>query len=779
MKRKLYYVLITFIIGLVFSLSGVSTLLAQETKAEEFTLEEITVTAAKRTENQQKVAIGMETISADQIKETGMNNLDQILNNVSNVIINKSQDGVRITIRGLADTGSAQHGMAVTMPTVAVNMDGVYSNRKDTSSGLFDLERVEVLYGPQSTLYASNSPGGIVNVVSANPKLDKYEFSGLMEYGNYNLLHTEGAMNAPISEKVALRAAFTTSIRDGYLSNGGDNEDSKSARLKLLYQFSDKLSFVLTGEESKSSTQRSGGVTSFYNGYYQGTPAVKVTDYWYTADVLPAPSTDINKKVTGRVEADLGFSTLSLLPSYSKRSGHMEERMEMAGEITLNKGDTSAIEKSIELRMASSSDFFFKWIAGFNYYKATNVQNSLGFDGSGNAKMSTIAATGDATIYQIGDVVQEFRNMDSVETAKAIFANITYPVTDTFRVTAGYRYSWDSVIMHNNETRGIRGGPDAGLLEFTPETFNDPYADPDYKVGVEYDLGANSMVYADYSTSYRVQAMGGGGPGTSSSQKKVPEKLKAYSAGTKNRFLDNKLQVNGSAFYYSYTGFKAGDMQTGWFGGEQNLDNPAYWTNAYTQNDPNSSQTGNGRMIGADVQTNLILSADDMLNLSVSYLKSEWTDLTFDYYYDYLITGVSGPPGSGYTRANIVPADTVSYNGKPMTMSPPWTISGSYSHNFNLPNGSYIKAQIDERYKTGYRMSWKDSDYPYNYQEACHITNLSAAYTNADGKWTLSAYVRNLENYAEKRAYMTPGGGAGITTLGSPRTYGGVLSVKF
>jgi iron complex outermembrane recepter protein len=765
MNKRLFLVFITLIIGFIFALSDVSALFAQETADDEFTLEEITVTAQKRTENQQKVPIAMETISADSIKEKGMNDLDEILNNVSNVIINKAQDGLRVTIRGLSDSGSAQHGMAVTMPTVAVNIDGVYSARKDTGAGLYDVDRVEVLYGPQSTMYASNSPGGIVNVVSANPKLDKYEFSGLLEYGNYNLLHTEGSMNAPLSEKLALRAAFTTSTRDGYLTNGGDNEDSKSARVRFLYQPLDTLSFVITGEDSKYSTQRSGGVASFYNGYYQ--TGEKVENYWYSADVLPAPTTSDSGQVTVRMDWDMGFASLTVLPSYIDRSGHMEERMAMGADVTINKGDTSAVEKNVELRMASSTDFtLFKWIAGFNYYDATNAQSSLAYNEDGTPKTSILWAT--------GEEVQEFRDMKSIETAKAAFANVTYPITDALRATGGYRYSWDTVDMQNNETRGIRGGAGTGSLELIYEDFQDVYSAPDYKLGLEYDLGSNSMLYADYSTSYRVQAMGGGGPGTGGSADKEPEKLKAYSVGAKNRFMDNKLQVNASAYYYDYTGFSAGDMQTGFFG---DPNDPNTWNNAYTQNDPNSSQTGDGRMYGFDLQTNLVMSANDLLNLSVSYLKSEWTDLTFDYYYDYLIVGVM--PGEPWGAENIVPADTVSYNGKPMTMSPPWSVTGSYSHNFNLPNGSYIKAQIDERYKAAYRLSWKDGDYPWNYQEACHLTDLTAIYTNSDGNWTLTGYVKNLENYAEKRMYMTPGGGQGITTLGSPRTYGGVLSVKF
>jgi iron complex outermembrane receptor protein len=114
-----------------------------------------------------------------------------------------------------------------------------------------------------------------------------------------------------------------------------------------------------------------------------------------------------------------------------------------------------------------------------------------------------------------------------------------------------------------------------------------------------------------------------------------------------------------------------------------------------------------------------------------------------------------------------------------MTMSPPWTITLSYSHNFNLSNGAIIKAQVDSRYKTDYHLSWKNGQSPWNYQESCHITNFSAAYTNPTGNWTLSTYVKNIEDYAEKRMYMSPGGGEGITTLGNPRTYGAVLSVNF
>jgi iron complex outermembrane recepter protein len=234
-KRRSFNAFLVLIVGLMFVFGDAFFVCAQETKSEEFTLEEITVTAQKRAENQQKVAISMEVISSADIKELGKTNLDEILTNVSSAIVQKAADGYRISLRGISDDSSASFGQSMATPTVAINTDGVYSNRKDTGSSLYDVERVEVLYGPQSTMYSSASPGGIVNVVTASPKLDRYEVSGSIESGSYSLLNLQGALNVPVAEQVALRASVQSSKRDGYLTGGGDNENSKSARLRALY----------------------------------------------------------------------------------------------------------------------------------------------------------------------------------------------------------------------------------------------------------------------------------------------------------------------------------------------------------------------------------------------------------------------------------------------------------------------------------------------------------------------------------------------------------------
>jgi len=750
-----------------FILGGISSVLAQEEASDEFTLEEITVTAQKRAENQQKVAIAMDVIVADELKSLGKTDIDEILSNVSSVMVQKSADGLRVSLRGYSDAAGTNFGQSTSTPVVAVNIDGVYSSRKDSGTSLYDMERVEVLFGPQSTLYASNSPGGIVNVETASPKLDKYEASGTLEYGNFNLLHTEGMVNVPISPIMSLRGAFQTKVHDGYISNGGDDEDSKSARLKALLQPSDKFSFTVTAELIKTTTHMSGSsVDGFVNQDDRSDP-------WTTTRTLSGPNFNTSKKISARLDWDLGFTYLSLVPAYAKHKGGRSDQMRQPDGTTVsNIYETYGKEKGIEVRMASAPDFFFKWILGFNYYDSEDWLDGLGYDESG-----------DLIVYAGENVTSGFetpmyRLSAGVEEAKAVFANATYPVTDRFRVTAGIRESWDDYVFYNSELRGAPPPAPPGSMEDTgypkPSESANRYKRPDYKVGIEFDLGTNSMVYADYSTSYRVQAFGGGKPGATSgsySEEFPPETLKAYSVGAKNRFFENTLQLNAAAFYYDYKNFAAGDMQFGYYGPM----NAEEFDARMSGPDPNASSFGDGKWYGLDIQSTYLVGPNDSVNMSLSYLHSEWTDLIFDYYYDYKITAAFMQPA---TFADVAPADTVSFNGKPMTLSPELTISLSYAHKFNFASGASMDGRIDAKYKSAYELSWRHAkDYPNNYQEAFINGDVTVIYYSADGKWNISGYVKNFRNYAEKRSYF--GEPANELRIGPPRTFGGVVSVKF
>ena len=773
MGKRSFLVFLSLTIALIFALCDVSALSAQETGSEEYTLEEITVTAQKREENLQKVPIAMEVISAEEIRELGKNDIDEILYSISNAIIEKAQDGYRVTIRGITDNSEAFHGQSMAPPAVAINTDGVYSNRKDTGSGLFDIERVEVLYGPQSTMYSSNSPGGVINVVTAQPKTDRFEVAGSLEVGNYSLIHTEGAVNVPFSERAAMRVSFSTNKRDAYLTSGQDDENTKSARIRTLLKADEKLSFTITGEwANNKGSGFGGGVEAFGD-------ESDVDNPWTGVQADNKGNNDqTTKKISGQINWDTSVGTLVLTPSYSKRNGTSEEvRGGFAGmEESVTFMVQEANEKGIEARMTSDPDFIFKWIAGGTYYRSEDAQRL-------DSEEYVTTGTG------------SWSDRTMTNKNRAVFANITYPIMDAFRITGGYRKSWDTMVSDNEEMRGALPGSGlpAGTLEYSLEHSEmSTDGSPDYKLGIEYDLGPNSMLYADYSTSYRVRGMGGGpgGPppggggttrpvegqeGAGSTNTNDPEKLKAYTIGAKNRFFGNKLQLNAAAYYYDYKNYRAGGNDVmAWL---WDLDEDLVVDQSNPQEvwrEPYANGSGNGRMIGADVSVSAIVTPKDMVNLQVSYIDSEWTDLRMVYYYTYTLVVVEEP------TPHTEPVDQLGadFKGKPMMSTPPWNINLTYDHTFNLWNGGTIKTSIYSKFKTSYDLSWRESDYPMNYQESYHMEDFNAVYSHPNGRWNLSAYVKNIFEYAEKRMIMNAGG-AKLLSIGNPRTYGAVLSVKF
>ena len=288
--KRIRSVFIGSTIGLVILLLSIPAGYAQEADMDEFTLEEITVTAQKREENQQKVPIQMEVISGERLSELGQDNVDEILRNVSNAIINMSPDGMRVTVRGLAEEQSPWHDMRVSTPTVGVNVDGSYNSYRGAAENLFDIERVEVLAGPQSTLYGSNSPGGVVNVVTAAPKTDRYSASGSVEMAKYGVKTYDAVLNAPVySDKIAMRLAGQMSEQGTWVDGGDNTSERKTVRLRTLFQASDNFSATLTLNWGRSSNGglRRGNVKVFdyQDGHYEdGTP---VTNPWTADDSGP------------------------------------------------------------------------------------------------------------------------------------------------------------------------------------------------------------------------------------------------------------------------------------------------------------------------------------------------------------------------------------------------------------------------------------------------------------------------------------------------------------
>ena len=750
---------LSLLIAFILFLGGIPQTFAQETGSEEFTLEEITVTAQKREENQQKVAIAMEVISGEELASTAKMDVDEILSSLSNVVINYSEDGMRIGIRGLTNTDGVFNSLTISNPVVAVNLDGAYDRSSSSGQNLFDLERVEVLYGPQSTMYASNSPGGIVNVVTAAPKTDKYSASASLEYGNFNLFTAQGSVNAPIvTGKLAARLAVQMQKRDSYITGPNQTgEDTKSARLKTLYQPSDEFSTTITVNWSKKAHAGFFGSNvrpfDYQDGHYQD--GTDVEDPWTSSSDSAASSysgDQVTKGITGDIKWDTAVGSLSVIPSYSvsdsdnARKGTSTDSGtgESFTYITYNKMESE--QKGLEARMTSPEDFIFKWILGVNYYKS---------------KTSTKATTSDDRVGVMAPYA------DVSDDSKAVFANITYPFTDTFRGNGGIRYSKAKA----QSVGGLFGVSNA------PE-FNRP----DYKLGIEYDLADNSMLYANYATSYRVNAFRTNIP---------PERAKTFTVGSKNRFMDNKLQLNGAAYYYDYQNVQVqasglGSRSNGVYedevvdgnGNPVDLNDDGQTTHTLIVDaggpgggagyeDPwTQFQYGAFRTIGVDVSLDWVITSRDRTNLSVTYLNSEWTDCKINAYLKKL--------DDDGNVVNYWEGDGLDYEGMTRTFSPKWTISAAYEHNFILGTLGTLIPRVDLMYKTHYVLSFLPSDFPWGYQESYYTVDGNITFSHASGRWSLNGYIKNAMEYAAKTMY-----GMGGMSITDPRTYGAVLSVRF
>jgi iron complex outermembrane receptor protein len=688
--KKVLMLTSTIALGFVFVLGALPSTFAQEGSVDEFTLEEITVTAQKREENLQKVPLAIESVSGFDLVELGKVDFYDALSSVTSLIMQEGTRGFVVSLRGMSNDQGGQDS------PVALTIDGAYTNRQEGgSAGLLDVDRIEVLMGPQGTLHGRLATAGVVNIISKNPT-DIFEAYGLLEYGNYNLLHTDGVLNVPLSESWAMRAAFRTVIRDGYLSNGENDNDEKTGRVKTSFTPNDDFKLVFTLENTRVGGRGKGSVYPFADqpanpwlASYSGTDT-------YRSTTLKRYGLDL--------DWDLGFGIVTFTPSY--RDFYLDLGWILMGNLQVRHETTE--ELGAELRLASPDDSRIKWLAGLYYYDRDSITEAYNPPDFGR--------------YQHGV---------SEDKSEAAFGNVTFPVSDRFRINGGMRYTTDSTSRTSYDITGQ-------LAPFPPPS-SDSFSNSDYKIGIEYDVSDSSMLWADFSTGFRAGKM-----------RNKPEYLNAFQTGAKNRFLDDALQLNWSAFYYDYEGYQSEKIIT-------------YPDGSFNM----GGGSGDAKLIGVDVQSNYIIGEKDRFDLSVSFLDATYKNVVVKY-----AEWITNPDTN-------LPEPDEYFGGATMTHSPEWTIGATYEHTFALQNGGTLRARVDTRFQTESSIAFAmDPRYDLD-PEAInnpdhHVSNASLTYGSPDGKFSFSGYIKNIENFALKNHML-----GDTMRIGSPRTYAVQLSVSY
>lgn len=706
-------------------------------------LQDIVVTANRQAQNLQKVSAAVQVIDGVKLKDQALTNIGQIFQNTPSINATSQPGGYSINIRGQGGdlpSGSAQG-------SVALEFDGVYNVLSQaTTVGFFDVNRIEVLPGPQSTRYGPNADGGVVNVITNDPVLGSYAGNAALTVGNYGLVRGEISQNVPISDTLALRVAGAAIHRNSFLEPGGANAIGQSIRAKLLYQPSDALKIKLqyqwdhiggtgAGVEpygiSKVAPYSGDSINDLYgNPWNHGD--------FSTNSVVADDNTASIHQQTVLGSLSYGFSSwaaLDVLASYVKTSGK-QTSCYAGGPPWLIGGDKTCYEYdefapfnqySAEVRLHNAAGSTVVWNVGYYYFDYSRTTR--------NAAGSVLGST-------------------SGTTTNALFADVTYPVVDRLRLIAGARQSWDERRLRPN-----------GL----EQTFTLHPNHTDYRVGEEFDLSPTSMQYFTLTTGYRPGGLGGYNAVTNSSYSFNNEVNKAYEFGVKNRLFGNTLQLNADVFYYDQSGYQFQDAYHGYVApGETNACGPG------DQRPACAAQTFGlaAYSLGAEAQIRYSPTRSDVFGLSATYLKARFrnkqgTCATLG------ALASSGACLIGYNDQGTDALLFVDIAGAVQPHSPKFAGTITYNHTFRFTSGAHLTLGGDVFHSAAYLVHPVQDTSGYSYQPGYEQYNLNASYSPASEKWSLSAYARNLSNYAVKQSTLP------YTIIGDPLTVGATVNVHW
>ena len=476
-------------------------------------LGEVVVTAQKRSESLQRTPAAITALAGDTLMAAGVTDIRAAQNLVPSVRFQAENASTEIYIRGVGSTLDLPN----IEPPTAFNFNGSYIPREGTSVGLFDLAAIEVLPGPQGTLYGRSALGGAVNVTFNRPSQEPGTLA-LLESGNYSLFHVTAAQNLPATERFALRVAGDYISHDGYQRTGADSKDDYALRLSGLYEPSDDVSVYVWVHGGSKNGRSPNLVRRGYNdGAFDGDPtAFDTSDPWN--DIITATEPDAGRQdydnlvIGAQLDWSFGDATLTYIPSYFYLDWAADYWLENLPSFL----SAHYNQFTHELRLAGTAGERWQWLAGLYAYRVTNDGRFI------------------VNGFPLANI-----NRNRLEGAAA-FGEATYGASERLRLTIGGRFSSDN-----------RQG--AGTTAFgQPYTADQDFDRADWKLGVEFDLNQGSMLYSTIQTGYQPGTYNLF-PATSTQDNLVDEAtLIAYTVGIKSRFLDERLQVNDEAFYYDY-----------------------------------------------------------------------------------------------------------------------------------------------------------------------------------------------------------------------------------
>jgi iron complex outermembrane recepter protein len=700
---------------------------------------EIIVTATKRAENLQITPMSITALTAQDLSSIGAQSFEDFSSYLAGIsfIDTGGPSHQQIIIRGINTGSSSNATVGVLVDDVPFGSTGAKANGGSTTPDLdtFDLNRLEVLRGPQGTLYGALTMGGLIKYVPNAP--DSHDFAAQVEAGASTVDHgsggydVKGMLNVPLSADIAamrIVAYHDDSVR--FISNLGNN---RTDSFGYAYD-GGRVSFLLTPTETLKVTLAA--LVQHINQTDQPIEDVNVTthDPTYCDLCRSTPGLDRFKTqyelYSAKVDWDTNVGTLTSITSYSKlhqfiRNDFSEflDSFIPIPQIAFNSDLVFDLNKTTqELRLTSPTAQRWEWLAGIYYddERNTGPQNIYAY-----ALPGGFVPPGLNPIYNA--------NAPSTYREYAGFGDLTYHLTEQFDVTGGLRYSRNEQTFFES-TSGAIAGP--------PESLSGSSSDNSvtYMFDARYMLTAQNMIYAHIASGYRPGGANlqvppvSGAP--SAPAQYGPDKLWNYELGTKTEWLNNRLLVDASIYWINWRDIQIQVLTPGGF---------AYYANA-----------GAARSRGAELTTEFKPTAGLTLGLNAGY-----TDAT--------LTSVPANANIGATA------------GDPLPHTPKWTAALTADQTFSLGRGltgtvggtyRYVGDQFEAFPATPGVLPFHMAGYS--------LYDLRAGI--AGQKWTLTLFARNIsDTRAQLRGFTEQAGASGRAQLyvNEPRNFKVVASMRF
>jgi len=735
--------------GIAAAIPGVAS--AQATTQ----VDEIIVTATRREQRLQDVPVAVTAVSGEELAQSGVREVTDIqylAPNVSFSSTNPTANGGGYQIRGVG----TQSYLGGVEQTVGLVVDGVVVglSRDPGATGFSDIERIEVLRGPQGTLFGKNTSAGVIQIVTRGARLGETSGDLTLAYGERDEVIARGSANLPLGEDAAVRLSGFYQSQAGAIPNllndwhVGDRE-SWGVRGKLRWEPSDALTVQATVEHQESFSRDAHilhtlGTNPLYNSQFtrfpvQPGPGVFVSFQdgdWTAKTKLNAASLQL--------DYELGSHTVTSITGYREVKTLQLADIDAAPIDIFNNSDggVDSSQFTQEVRLTSPSGERLEYVLGLYYYD-TDITGWAAQYGAFYGRFGLPVVLGGGR-----------RDEEVSQRSAAAFGQGTFALTDTLKVIAGLRYTHDKVSGSMTVTPlPFPAIPSGAAIPYDGSAKAD---DLSGRIGLQYQPSRDLMVFATFATGYKGPAL----DGTGGIVREIrPETVESYEAGVKSTLLDGRMTLNGSIYLSDFSDFQAQALDT-------SVTPPSFVM----------SNAGLMRAKGVEVESTLKVTPEFTLSANAAYNDAEYRE-----YFGACYTGqpLSGVVGVGCYVDPATGLQTANYAGERLANAPKWSYAVRGAYERELANGLTVDASAMWSWRSDANAVTAD---PRAVVDAYGILNASIGISGES--WRLGAYARNLldeQFYAPYASTPTLNGG-GYYRIVSPdafRTVGVQLNLNF